>query len=136
MRLLGENRNVGVRDAITARADAGHRLAHELGAAAIGVARVGVGVVTADVARSDRAEKRIRQRMQRGVGVGVAGKTALARNLYPGEHEPPSGNERVDVEPVTDAKRHGVQARVRRRALSTRRCKLAAGAGADARRAC
>src|SRR6202040_1937351 len=72
-RLFGEDRDVGVRDAIAAGTYARHRLAYEVGAAATFVAAVGVRVLAADVAGADRAEQRVRQRGQRRLGGGGGG---------------------------------------------------------------
>ena len=66
--------------------------------------------MAADVAGADRAEQRVRQRVQRRIGVGVAGEPTLARDLDAAEDERSAGNERVNVEAVADTERHGAQA--------------------------
>ena len=54
--------------------------------------------VLADIAGSNRAEKRVRQRMKNDVGVAVAAKTLAVRDQYPAEPQGFSMSESMDVE--------------------------------------
>ena len=59
--------------------------------------------VLADVAVGDRAEDRIDERMQRHVGIGMAGQPAVVRDLHAAEPDVIAVAEGVHVEAVADA---------------------------------
>ena len=56
-----------------------------------------------DVAFAERAEKRVDERVQEHVGVGMAGESGAVRNRDAAQHELPSALKAVRVEAVADA---------------------------------
>ena len=55
-----------------------------------------------DVAGRARAENRVGHRVQRHVGVGVAGQADLPRQLHAAQPHGTPGRERVHVDPLAD----------------------------------
>ncbi len=84
-------------------------------------ARVGVGIVLADVAGPGGAEDRVGHRVADDVGIGVPERATLGRHGHAAEHERPAFDQPVQV--VADADRPGrpPAARAPRRAGEIRR---------------
>ncbi len=70
----------------------------------IAMALVAVRKHRADVAEPGRAEDRVGDCVQQHVGVGVTEQAALERNLDAADHQPATRHQRMDVEPLPDAK--------------------------------
>ena len=134
---LREDRDVGIRDPVPERTHLPHRLTDEVGAGAAAVPRIVLWEMAPDVAGANGAEERIGQGMESGVGVGMAGKPARARDFDAGEDESPALDERVDVTTLSDPEAahagrlwatpgpcqlHWPTARLRRPVLGNARC--------------
>src|SRR5208282_2385980 len=101
--LLGENRQVGVAQppsAIAGELPGGREQRDRVG---VLVARIAVGKVPAKVARTDRAEDRIGQRMSRDVRVRMAAQSLVVLDFDAAEHEPAARFERMKIESVAYA---------------------------------
>ncbi len=56
-----------------------------------------------EIAGPDRAEDRIRDRMQKCIPIRMAFETAIVRNLDPPEYEGPAGDQPMDVDALPDS---------------------------------
>ncbi len=65
--------------------------------------RIGRREMRADVALAERAIERVGERVQRHVGVGMAGERAIVRDADAAEPDVIAGREGVDVETLADA---------------------------------
>lgn len=97
-----KDRDVGIGDPVPERTHLPHHLTDEVSAGAAAVPRIVVWEMAPDVAGADRAEERVGQGMESGVGVGMAGEPTRARDLDAGEDESLALDERVDVEALSD----------------------------------
>ena len=96
--LLGDDRDVDVRDLRGHLVEDALGLAHEDRGVGAAPALVGGGKVLADVARAGGAEDRVGDRVEHGVGVGVTGESAGVRDAHAAEDERTAGVERMDVD--------------------------------------
>lgn len=104
LRLLRYQGNVGIDELETLAAHHPQHAQQEFGAGNTFITGIAVGKVRADVAVAQRAEYRVYQRMQYGIGVGVTGKPAIMLNLDAGQYQLAPAAQPMDVEPMSYAK--------------------------------
>ena len=66
-----------------------------------------------DVARAQRAENRVADRVQQRIGVGIAREPPLVGNRHAAQHEAAPRDECVDIEAIADAHRWRRHVRLR-----------------------
>jgi hypothetical protein len=71
LRRLRDDRRVEVADHPSPRGDDAHHVSQELAAVDVLPARIGVGEMRAEVAERERAEQRVADGVQQGVGIGA-----------------------------------------------------------------
>jgi hypothetical protein len=97
---LGQKRQVGVDDPPAGVGGLAGNLSKQDTAVDILPTRVGIGKMDADVAKTEGAKDGVAQRMDGGVGVGVAEKAFLMGDVDAAENQTASGLESVYIHPL------------------------------------
>src|SRR5262249_16608044 len=103
-RLFGDDGRVDVHDGKFFSPHDRQNFLQQFAARNILVTRFAVGKMKADVAFAERAEKRVDERVQEHVGVGMSGESGAVRNFDAAQHELAPALKPVRVEAVADAK--------------------------------
>jgi len=100
---LANHRTLDIADFVTRFADDFPHTLQQLQGVGTFPSFVGVGEVHADVARADRTEKRIGDRVEKDIGIGMAEEPFFMRDVDTPEDALAAIDELVDIEALTDA---------------------------------